>query len=157
MVLQPEKGNVVAQRVEEVVLAVVTRPERRAGFPDELRVMLLDLSRHLDRFRAVGRDVDQMTRRDLGRERDRAKVASGDDRRVDERHDRGRLELDDPARLPRDRKRGAVLPSGGKTQARRIDQPLQRDAGRVEEHLVPIQDGQVRGGRGTECESLLLA
>ena len=149
--LEAEVGDVIAERVEEVIVAVVMRAEKFLRLVDEILVVIPDFLRGVERGGAVGGDVHFGDR--ILRERDDFQKFSGDDRRIDERGERDGGEVDFVAALAGDGKRGAELPSVGKLQAGGVVDVVGLVALGIEQDLVPTDDGELVGGGGAGGES----
>ena len=78
MVLEAEVRNVIAERIEEVIIAVVMCSEKLLSLLDEALVVVPDFRRRIEGGRAVGGDVHLSKR--IGGERDDFQEFSGDDR-----------------------------------------------------------------------------
>ena len=115
VMLETEVRNVIAEGVEEVIVAVVMRAEKFLRLLDQILVVIPDFLRGIERGGAVGGDVHFGDR--ILRERNNFQKFSGDDRRVDERGERDWSEVDFVSALAGDGKRRAELPSVGKFQA----------------------------------------
>ncbi len=151
VVLQAEVGDVIAERVEEVIVAVVMRAEKFLRLIDKTLVVVPNFLGSFERGGAVGGDVHFGGR--ILRERDDLQEFSGDDRRVDERGERNGRELDLVSALAGDGKRGTELPSVGKFQAGDVVDVVGLPAFGIEQDLVPADDGEFVGGGGTCGES----
>src|SRR5579859_7480835 len=149
--LEAEVSDVIAERIEEVVIAIVMRAEKLLGLLDEALVMVPGFLRGVESGGAVGGDVHFGDR--VGGERDDLQKLSGDDGRVDERGERDGRELNFVGALAGDRKRRAKFPAVGQFEAGGVVDVVRPVAGGVEQDLVPTDDGQFVGGRGTSGES----
>src|SRR5580658_6649997 len=149
--LQTEVGDVIAECVEEVVVAVVVRAEKFLRLIDETFVVLPNFGRGVERGGAVGGDV-HFGERILG-EGNNLQEFSGDDGRVNQRGEGNGGELDFISALAGHGKRSAELPAFGKLQAGRVVDVVGLVAFGVEQYLVPTDDGQLVGGGGTGGES----
>ena len=86
VMLESEVGDVVAERVEEVIVAVVMRAEKFLRLIDQIFVVIPDFRRGIERGGAVGGDVHFGG--GILRERDDFQKFSGDDGRIDQRGER---------------------------------------------------------------------
>src|SRR5437016_4252829 len=84
MMLQSEVCDVVAQRIEEVVVAIMRSSEKSCGLLHYIAIVLPDLGRGLNRFRAVGCDVEFDGRRLPLIKRNSLEVFASDYGRVDQ-------------------------------------------------------------------------
>jgi len=124
---------------------VVARAEERAGLRDEVAIGRLLLGPHGERGVAVGGDSDAVGNR-AAVEGDRPEMRAREDRRVDEGGERHRRERDPVGTLAHGREGRAVLPALGKPKARGADEIVGRDRLRIEEELIPAQEGELRRG-----------
>src|ERR1700732_1564691 len=88
----------------------------------------------------------------LGERHDLEKF-SGDDRRVDERGEGNSRELDSVPAVAGHGKRGAELPAVRKLQARAVIDVVRLPAPGIEQNLIPADDRELVGGRGTRRKS----
>ena len=85
VMLEAEVRDVIAEREQEVVVAIVTRAEELARFGDEVGQSFLNGGRDVERGFAVGDEVEFVVDRLAGRrDVDDAIVFAGDDGRIDE-------------------------------------------------------------------------
>ena len=85
MMLKPEVRHVIAEREQEVVVAIVARAEEHARFGDEVGESFLDGGRDGERRFAVGDEVEFVVDRLAGRrDVDNAVILACDDGRIDE-------------------------------------------------------------------------
>ena len=113
VMLEAEVGDVIAERVEEVVVAVVMRAEKFLRLIDQILVVVPDFLRGFERGGAVGGDVHFGD--GILRERNDLQEFSGDDGRVDQGGEGDGGELDFVAALAGDGQRRAELPAFGKS------------------------------------------
>jgi uncharacterized OB-fold protein len=92
--LETVRGDVVGEREQEVVVAIVPRAEQRVRLGDEPAVVRDVVVRYRERRLRIGRQVEVVSRRLTRRELDRLEVRAGEHRRVDQHDERGRLKDD---------------------------------------------------------------
>ena len=149
MVLEAEVGHAIGERQQKVVARVVARAEERARLDDQpldrVEVRRLDLQRRL----GLGDHVEEVLRlaAAAGAERVRLEERAGDDRRIDQRLQRHRLELDGVAGDARGLERAAVLPAARQQQLRRDDELALADALGIEHDQVPLDVDELRARR----------
>ncbi len=148
VVLEARRGKEVGKREQQVVAPIVARAEKGLGLGHEPPVARDVLGADLDRRGAVAGDVEEVRDPVSRREIDRAEEAPGQDRRVDERHERGGREGHGLAGDALDGKRRAELPSGGQGQRRPEDRLVRARAARIEQHGPPVDVGHARRRRG---------
>ncbi len=149
--LQAEVGDVIAERVEEVVVAVVVSAEKFLRLVDETLVVIPNFWWRVEGGGAVGGDVHFSD--GIAGERHDFQEFSGDDGRVDQRGERNGGEVDFVSALAGDGKRGAELPAVGKFQAGGVVDVVGLPAFGIKQDLVPADDGQFVGGGGAGGES----
>src|ERR1700735_131129 len=117
--LEAEMGHVVAERKQEMIIAVMPCAEEFAGLGHEIDHSLLNLGAHVERDRTVGDHVNLVMNGLAGRsDVDDAVVLTGDDGRIDQQLQRNGLERNLISGLIRYRKRSAELPFIGKDEFR---------------------------------------
>ena len=114
VVLESEVRNVIAERIEKMIIAVVMRAEEFLRLVDEIFVVLPNLLRRFERGGAVGSNVHFSGR--ILRERNYLQEFSSDYGRIDQRGERRGCEVDFIAALADNRQRSAELPSFGNLQ-----------------------------------------
>ena len=147
VMLQAEVRHVVAERVEEMIVAVVAGAEQCARLLHQILVFRDDFGTHLQGAIAVGGDVQIMGGPPVRAEVDRPVVRPHGERRIDQRGQRSRLKLDLAAAFAANRQRRAVPPV-----RRDLQRGLQLDGIRIralgiEQQLIPVQHRQLAGGR----------
>ena len=85
VMLETEVRDLIAEREQKMIFAIMPGAEQRARFTNELSVFLDKIGRRVQGFVAVGGDVEIMRGCRTGTEFDAPEVTSGEDRRVDER------------------------------------------------------------------------
>ena len=147
MMFKAEVRNVIAERKNEVIVAIVARAEELARLGNQVGHLLYVGGSHGQRGFAVGGHVNLvmngLTRR---RDVDDAEIFAADDGRIDQKIERNGLERNRIARLTGDGKRRAELPSLRKDEFGIIRQFLRGRSGRIERNLVPLQNQQLVGG-----------
>src|SRR5579863_5401634 len=107
--LESEVGDVIAERVEEVIIAVMMRAEKFLRLIDQTLIAIPDFWRDVERSGAVGRDIHFSGR--IFCQGNDFQEFSGNYRRVDESRKRSRRKMNVVAALAGDRKRCAELPA----------------------------------------------
>ena len=92
VMLESEVGHVIAERVEEMVVLVMLRAEKRSRLRDKILVVIPNFLRRLEGGGAVGGDV-KFRRRLSGCERHRLQVLAGENRGVDQHGERHGAEM----------------------------------------------------------------
>src|ERR1051326_4115416 len=151
VVLEAEVGDVVAERVEKMVVAVVVRAEQLLRLVNQGFVVVPRFLLSVKRGGAVGGDI-HFGGRSL-RQRDDFQKFSGDDGRIDQRGERHRGEVDFTSGLIGNREWGAELPSSRKFQRGGVVDVVGLVAFGVQQDLVPTDDGELVGGRGAGRKS----
>ncbi len=146
MMLQPEMGHMVAQRVQEMIAAIVARTEQRAGFLHQVPILANHLRAHFQGPVAVGRQVQVVRDAVVGPQVDGAVVRSGRHRRIHHGGKRSRLEFDLVAGFFGDGQGGAIAPAVGDAQGGLVLQVVGLAPLGVEQQLVPAQDREFAGG-----------
>ena len=149
--LEAEVGDVVAERVEEVVVAVVVRAEKFLRLIDQALVVVPGFGWRFEGGGAVGGDVHFGD--GIAGQRDDFQKFSGDDRGIDQRGEGDGGEVNFVSALAGDGKRRAELPSVGKFQAGGVVDVVGFVALGIEQDLIPADDGQLVGGGGAGGES----
>ena len=152
VMLEAEVGDVIAERVEEVIVAVVVRAEEFLRLIDQILVVIPGFLRGVERCRAVGGDVHFGD--GVLRERDYLQKFSGDDGGIDERGKRCGCEVDFVATLTCDWQRRAELPSVGNFQRGGVVDVVGLVALGIEQKLIPAEEREFVGSGGTGGESL---
>src|ERR1700691_245330 len=92
MMLKTEMSHVIAERKQEMIIAVMPRAEKFAGFGHEIDHPLLNFGTHVECGFAVGNDVDFVMNWFAGRSDVKdAVVFAGDNGRIHEAIERDRL------------------------------------------------------------------
>ena len=154
VVLQPEVRRVVAEGIEEVVLAVVRGAEQRQRLVHQPAVRREQVGCHFEGRRGIGGHVDLVRWFRLRAERHLPEEGPGQNRRIDQRRERHRLEPDRRPVLRGDRQGAAVPPSWRERQARGVGQIVGGWSRRIEQHLVPGDHGELRRRRGAGAQSV---
>ena len=94
MMLQPEMSNIIAEGQKEMVVRVMPGLKERAGFADEIAPGVDLVLADGKVFGSVGGYIDKVLWNDLGSERDFAKEAAGEQRRIDQRFESDRGKTD---------------------------------------------------------------
>src|SRR5580704_11310739 len=157
VVLESEVGDVIAEAVEEMVVAIVMRSEKLVGLFDQILVMVPDFLGRVEGGGAVGGCI-HFDERVVGELYDFEEF-SGDYGRVDQRGERCGLEDDLGVAVLAGERRGsdgqgrAVFPAGGKFQRGYVGEIVGLPAFGVEQDLIPADDGHFvgRGGAGGEA------
>src|SRR6266568_1286708 len=148
--LQSEVRDVVAQGEQKMIVAVVVRAEEFLGLLDQVLVVIPYLLGSVERGGTIGGDI-QFRQRFLSEWNDLQEL-SGDDRRVDQRGQGNGGELDFVSALAGHGKRRAEFPTVGKLQAGGVVDVVGLESRRIEQYLVPADDGQFVGGGRTGGE-----
>src|SRR5579883_666553 len=136
--LEAKMSNMVAQRVEEVVVAIMSRSEQCGCFSNQVLIVGLEFRRHLQRGFTVSGNIHFSSRSHRGRsEANHPEILPADYRRVDKRVERCGLELNRVSGFKCYGERGAVLPAFRKLQCGAICDFIGCIAGRVEQSPVP--------------------
>src|ERR1700730_1862776 len=93
VMLQTEVCDIITKRNQEMIVAVMSRPEERPRFGDKLMKMHLHVRRHRQSGGAVCRDIHLVRRICTRRELYHAKIAPCDHRRINQCVERDRREL----------------------------------------------------------------
>ncbi len=152
VMLQAEVGGVIRQREEEIVVAVVPRPEEGAGLRDEGAVLRLELGTDRESRLAVGRDVEAVWGSAVG-QGDDAKILAREERRVHEGRQRHRRESETVGRRPgRALQRRGPFPPLGQPDRRGEEDLVGLAFFGVEEDRIPGNEREIRGGGGARRE-----
>src|SRR5947209_581552 len=109
MMLEAEVGDVIAQSVEEVIVAIVMRAEKLLRLLDETLVMVPDILRCVESGGAVGGDIHFSE--GVLRQWNHLQEFSGNDGGIYQRGERDRSELDFVSGLAANGERCSKLPS----------------------------------------------
>jgi hypothetical protein len=137
---QAEVRHVIAQGVQEMIAAVMPRPEQRAGLLHQVLVLIDQFRADFQGPVAVGGQVQVMLGAQIFPEIDGPVVRARRDRRIDQRGKRSRLELHIVARFPLDGQRRAVAPAGRDLERRLELHAVGVGALRIQQHLIPVED-----------------
>jgi hypothetical protein len=151
VMLQPEVRDLIAQRHQPVVVAIVRRAEKRDGLLDQPRVLLLEAGGRLEREGVLRSQVDGVAQAGAVGDVDLPELRAHLYRRVDQRGQRHGLEGDVAAAAAGLQRRG-VLPAGGEAEAGRELNGVARRTGGVEHQRVPTHHRQTRRRRRTGGE-----
>src|ERR1035441_2440628 len=124
----------------------MARAEQRAGFGDQVLEMADDLGTGLQRAVAIGRHVEVVRGSLFAAQFEGAVVGAGGDGGIDHGGERNGLEFDLVAAFALDGERSAVAPGGGNRERGVVLEGVGLRAPRIEQHLIPVEDGQLRGG-----------
>src|ERR1700677_4564540 len=140
--LQTEVSDVVAERQQKVIVAIMSRTEKSACLSNKLVQVHFGFGCHRQGRFAVRRDVD-VVRRILSRcQLDFAEIAACEYRRIHERVQGHRREIDCVSILFRSGKSCPVLPSGRKLQTWRKQYVMDVEAFGIKQNLIPAQNIQ---------------
>ena len=147
VMFQAEMRHMIAQRQQEMVVAIMPRPEKFARLGNQVGHLLLNRGAHVESGFAVRHHIDLMVDRlALGRQVDGAIILARNDGRIDEHIERNRLERDLIAGLFCHRKRRPELPAIRHQEFGVVHQLFGGNAGWIEDNLIPFQHQQlVRG------------
>src|SRR5579872_4709371 len=137
-----------------MIAAVVTRLVDRTGFADEVAEAVDGVLAEVQILGTVGRDVEVVLRRDLGRQRDLGDVLAGEQRRVDELLEGNGLKLRVRVVAASLLQCRAVLPYAGENNGGLQVQVGGRVTGGIPDQLIPAEQRQVGAGRGAGGESI---
>src|SRR5579871_720134 len=112
--LEAEVGDMIAERIEEVIVAVVMGAEKFLRLLDQVPIVIPDFGGCVEGCGAIGGDIH--FGRWIRRERDNFQKFSGDHGRVDQRIQRDSSEMNVIAVLAAERERSAELPALGKVE-----------------------------------------
>ena len=156
--LQAEVGHRVAERGQEVILAVVLALVQRSRFAHQAAEVLHAGRRQIEILRAIRNDVEEVPGRYLRRQRNLLEILTCKHWRIHQPLQAHRLEGGGVGQSFAGRRAGPVqgraeLPRGGQRDRGRYThiggiRPL-----RIDHHRVPTQHGQVLVGRGACRES----
>ncbi len=143
VVFKAEVGDVIAQRVQEVIVAVVVSSEKSGGFFHQVPILVGDFIGDAGGALAVGGDMEIVFDGIVGAEIDSLIEGAHLHRRIDDRGERGGLEDDGVAGFALDGKSCSVTPA-----ARNFERRLHLDlvagcAFRVKQHLVPAENAKL--------------
>ena len=142
VVLQPDAGQIVAHRQQEIVTVVMPRAEQLVGLHHQLAVQIDLLVGRRDRRRGVTDDVEA----DIVADQNRLRMLARKHRRIDQRIVSHRLIAGAVARHP-PAHRGVRSPALGNAQLGRHRNTADIIARRVQRHLLPLQVHQRRRHR----------
>src|SRR5579863_8253755 len=148
VVLESKVGDMIAERQEKMIIAVMARAEKRARFGDKILQSLFNFRAHVEVGRIVSSEIDFMVNFLARRSQvDVAIVFAGNDRRIHEffERDRGKRRL--ISRLALDLLRRTEFPSIGKNKFRRDHDFVDGRTCWVKNGLVPLKHDQLVGGR----------
>ena len=153
MVFEPEVSNVLAEREQEGVVAIVPRAKERACLRRQMGEVPRILWLHFQGRSAVGDDVQRMRRLRAGTQINRAKVCAGDERRIHQRLQGHGREFQNAGRFPRLRQSGAKFPPVRQSEGGGILQLTGFGALGIEHDVIPTEVQQLRGGRSAGGEA----
>src|ERR1700722_9188513 len=144
MMLKPILFDLVAQRVQEVVMRIMVRAEELVRLLDERPVCLNMLGPCHETLRAIRKQIEVHGRRSAGVQIEARAVSSGVQRTVNQGVEHHGLEGGGcTARVVR-LERGIELPTRGQSETR-FDRYSPREvACGVEHYVVPLDDEQIR-------------
>src|SRR5579863_4343797 len=151
VMLEAEVRDVIAQRVEEVIVTIMMRAKKLLRLVDEISVMIPNFLRSVERGGAVGGDIHFRGR--VLRQRNDLEIFTGNDGRIDQRRQRDGVEVNLVGALVGNRKRGAEFPALGKLQRSGVVDLVGLPALGIKQNLVPTDDGELGSGGGSGGES----
>src|ERR1700691_6745736 len=140
--LQTEVSDVVAEREQKVIVTIMARTEKSACLSNKLVQVRLGFGCHPQRRFAVRRDVDVVRRIFSRRQLDFAEIAACEYRRIHERVQGHRREIDCIYILFRAGKSCPILPPSRKLQTWREQNVMDVEAFRIKQNLIPAQNIQ---------------
>ena len=148
VVFEAEVGDVIAQGVEEMVVAEVAGAEEGLGFADQVAVVPDFGFGDAEGAFAVGGEMQVVGDGFAGAEVHRAEVGAGLDGGIDQGGERRGLEDDLVAGFALDGQRGAVAPAVRDFERGLDVELVARDAFGIQQQLIPAQDREL-GSDGT--------
>src|SRR5579863_2120176 len=113
MMFEPELRDLIAERDQKMIVAIMSRAEQRASLGDQLSKMCFHIGRHGEIRRRISRYIHFVRWILAGRQLNSSKIAPSNHGRVNERIERNGRELDGVSILLWTRQSRAEFPSRG--------------------------------------------
>src|SRR5438552_17278314 len=130
--LEPLNLDEIAERDQPAICAIVAWAEERVGLGNEMSQLADSRIAHRQCGIRIGGDGDAIRIGDW----DRSLVDAGDDRRINERRQRDRREIDSFRRLRRDWQRSIELPACRQAHRSAISDLIARNTRRIYNNMI---------------------